>query len=234
MSDVTPVALARTVARALELRPELLVTHATTDPALAEALGSLASSAGARLDPEASFAEAGFVVVDEVTPEALEREVRALTQRVRPGGRVVVAVRGGPGGLSIEAFAEQHRPLFDLARAHGQLADGVAVVSGPRRTPPEPEAVKRLRGVGHDLEPTVLIGRAGLTPELVAAARTALERHGILKARLTPQSDLDKDAAARRLAAATGGYLVHRVGKMMLIVRPDVPLDPPVFKRRRH
>jgi RNA-binding protein YhbY len=69
---------------------------------------------------------------------------------------------------------------------------------------------------------------------VVEATRTALERHGLIKIKLTPQSTEDKDGAAIALSWATGSHLVQRVGKTALLFREDVELAPPVKKVRRH
>ena len=61
----------------------------------------------------------------------------------------------------------------------------------------------------------------------MAAAETALQRHGLVKVKLTPQCKLEKGEAARALAWGTGGDLVQRIGKTALLWRRDVPLDPP-------
>ena len=74
--------------------------------------------------------------------------------------------------------------------------------------------------------------RHGLTAEIVAATRSALERHGLVKAKMTPQCELDKEVVARDLAWATGAKLIQRIGKTAILFRPDIKLDPPVTHRR--
>ena len=80
----------------------------------------------------------------------------------------------------------------------------------------------------------ILIGRSGLTRSIVEATLSAVERHGLIKVKLTPQSTEDKDEAAQALAWATGSHLVQRVGKTALLYREDVTLDPPSKRVRRH
>ena len=87
---------------------------------------------------------------------------------------------------------------------------------------------KELRAIGHAMEPSVLVGRAGLSDELVGAAEAALLRHGIVKVKLTKGVEADKEQALDDLAWATGALTIHRVGKTAVLRRPDVRLDPPV------
>ena len=92
---------------------------------------------------------------------------------------------------------------------------------------------RKLRGLGHALDASVQIGRAGLTDSALEAVQAGVKRHGLLKVKLSPQCELDKNLAARELAAATGSQLIQRVGKTALIYRADVPLDPPTRKTGR-
>ncbi|MGM0574382.1 MAG: YhbY family RNA-binding protein [Myxococcota bacterium] len=224
---------ARAAIRRLEIRPGDAVALEVEDPDLRAAVESLLEAAGAEVAAEGREAGAGLVDVDHVDEPPAPQRVRDLVSRVRPGGRVAVVVRRGPGARSVEHFAEHWRPCLDMARAHGEAADGAVVVSGPRRRGLPNDERKRLRGLAHDVEPSVLVGRGGLTPEVFAAAREAVERHGLVKVKLTPQAEIDKKWAARELAWGTGSLLVQRVGKTAVLHRPDVPLDPPVTRSGR-
>ena len=224
--------LARTCTRLLAPTPATAVALAVGDPELANGLRSLLGSAGATI-AEDGPATAG-VLEARTTPNALiDPDDRALVERVAAGGPVVVVVRAVPRGEHPNEVAARLGPCLDLREVQAELDDGVVVLRGLRRTPLGNAKAKELRGLGHAMEPSVLIGRGGLSPELVASAREALERHGLVKAKLTPQSELDKGVAARDLAWATGAVVVQRVGKTMLLYRPDVKLEPPVAKRRR-
>src|SRR5690606_21999606 len=103
----------------------------------------------------------------------------------------------------------------------------VVLLAGARRKQLSRDRVKELRGLAHSLDATVLVGRAGLEAGVIAAAREAVERHGLIKVKLTSQSDLDKHVAARDVAWATGSQLVQRIGKVAVIFRPDAKLHPP-------
>ncbi len=164
-------------------------------------------------------------------------ELIAALSSVRSDGTVVfVLPEDAPTTQHAKEMANVLGPIFDLQNIHA-VTDGVlTLVRGRRRAKLDNATRKRLRGLAHDIEPTVLIGRSGLTPEVVETARQAVERHGLIKAKLTPQCKLDKAAIARDIAWATGSQLVQRIGKTAVLYRPDVTLEPPQRRtgRRRH
>jgi RNA-binding protein len=234
--------LAKTIARLLDLAPgrELALDLAT--PELAAALQSLVASAGASVVPE--IAPAGVVELAAAPAPLVPERARELITRVAPGGTVVVVIRGAAGGPAARGaagaagvasgLAQALGPVFDLEHVHGEaVGEGEApdvVLRGLRRPQPTRTRIKELRGLAHDLEASILVGRDGLSPGLVASAKEALARHGLVKAKLTPRARLDKQDAAVELAWAAGGQLVQRVGKTAVIYRPDVPLQPPTMK----
>lgn len=237
MSDT--VKIARELARTLELHPDRTVV-ADLDSDLDNAFTSLQDSAGAQRVPPGTPglsepADCGAVSVDRWESHLVDERVRTVVAAVAVGGTVAVVIDDPPQGQSPEKLAETLRPILDLKRARCHRLSGGAsiIISGTRRRGLTGAKRKELRGLAHGLEPSLLVGRAGVSAEIVAAAKTALQRHGILKAKLTPQANLDKDRAADDLVWATGAQLVQRVGKTVVLYNPDVPLDPPVSKNPR-
>jgi len=230
--------LAKLCSQLLSLAPERTVALALADEGLAGTLRSLAGSAGAVvLEPgpeadEADAADAGVVELEALPAPLVPSHARALVDRVRSGGPIVVVIRAA-GEVHPNRVAARIGPLLKLLEVHAEAVDGAVVLRGTRRPRLGRARQKELRGVAHPLEATVLIGRGGLSEETVAAAREAIERHGLIKAKLTPQSDLDKDTASEDLAWAIGADLVQRIGKTMVLWRPDVTLAPPVSRKRR-
>ena len=226
--------MARACVWELKLQAGARLAIDVEDAELGEAIGSLAAAAGAELaGADETDATAGLVDLAEPLGAHLPSRLRRLVSRVAPGGMVAVLLHAGTGGASVEAFSAAQRARFDLARAHGAwVGAGAALVAGARRERLSGAERKRLRGMGHALEPTVLVGRSGPTAELVEAARGAVERHGLLKVKLTPQCGSSVEEVAETLAWATGSQLVQRVGRTLLLFRPDVALAPPVFRRR--
>jgi len=84
---------------------------------------------------------------------------------------------------------------------------------------------KHLRRLGHDRQPVVLIGNAGLSPNLVAEMDQALAHHELVKVRArVGDRDLRDDLLAE-LASQTRSELVQRIGHVALYYRrhPDEP-----------
>ena len=222
--------LARTVTRSLDLTPNATLAFALTDAGLEAAVTSLAGSAGAIVADEGPVSH-GLVDLESFPAPLVPERVKALITRVLPGGVVVVVVHQPPEG-HVNELAARLGPCLDLREVQAERDGLVLLLRGRRRAALSKDRIKELRGLGHAIEASVLVGRPGLTPEIVAAARAALERHGLVKAKLTPQCEVDKDVAGDELAWATGAVLVQRVGKTMLLHRPDVKLEPPVSHRR--
>ncbi|PIE18710.1 MAG: hypothetical protein CSA66_04185 [Proteobacteria bacterium] len=225
-------AIAKRCSQMLGIVPGTTVALSVADDEVAGAVMSLFGSAGVEVCQQG--ADMGLVELAEAPGHAVDPAVRALIERVAPGGAVVAWLRAELAGHA-NTLAAHVGPMLDLEGVVVEPlgpGDGV-LVKGVRRRRLDNKKTKRLRGMGHDIEPSVLVGRGGLSPETVAAARAAVERHGLIKVKLTPQCELDKGRAAVEIAWGTGSKLVQRVGKTALIYRPDVKLDPPVSHRRR-
>jgi len=222
--------LARIVSRLLEPRPGLEVALDVTTPELAAGLASLLSSAGATVVAE-GITPAGIVEIAEAPNPLVPARAKALVERVAPGGVVIVVIAGGHDNP--QQAAQTFGPSFDMHKVHGEPEDGAVVLRGARRPAVDRETMKRLRGIAHKMEPTIMIGKDGLSEGLVTSAREALLRHGLVKARITPHEArrVDTDDIARELAWAAGGQLLQRVGHTALIYRADVELAPAVKRR---
>jgi RNA-binding protein len=78
---------------------------------------------------------------------------------------------------------------------------------------------KYLRRLGHELEPVLLTGAAGLTPGLLAELQSTLDHHELLKVRVRAGDRGSRDAIIRALCEASGAELVHRIGHVALLWR---------------
>ncbi|HKJ64243.1 MAG TPA: YhbY family RNA-binding protein [Desulfopila sp.] len=87
--------------------------------------------------------------------------------------------------------------------------------------------IKYLRGLGHKLSPLVLVGKEGMSTQLLEAVDTELSNHELLKVKIGSNSSVDKNEAALRIPEATASTLVHFIGKTLLLYRanPDKPRD---------
>ena len=78
-----------------------------------------------------------------------------------------------------------------------------------------------LRGLGHNLRPTVMLGREEISTTVVAALNDGLTAHELVKVKLQEGCLLDRHEAATQLAAATGAAVAQILGKTILLYRPS-------------
>jgi len=73
-----------------------------------------------------------------------------------------------------------------------------------------------LRGLGHALNPVLLLGQHGVTPAVVAEMQRALHDHELIKVKFRGADRDARDAGLAELATATGSSLVQRIGHTAL------------------
>ena len=79
---------------------------------------------------------------------------------------------------------------------------------------------KYLRGLAHELEPVVRVGKARVTPEVAAEADRSLEAHELIKVRIDVEGGAARRALADDLAARTTATVIASVGKIAVLYRP--------------
>ena len=67
----------------------------------------------------------------------------------------------------------------------------------------------------------VIVGREGLTENLIGSCDEAIQAHELIKVKLGQNCPLEKKEASRQLADATGSHLVQLIGKTILLYRPN-------------
>jgi RNA-binding protein len=216
--------LARALMRALDPKVGSRVALAIANDGLESALRGLIKSAGAEVVTD-SGAHGCVVQIDGVA-RYIPEPSRDAIELVSTGGAVVAIALGGTRGL-VDGVAEYWMPRLRCQALEALSLKSMTMLHGTRAEPMTNKDRKRLRAVGHSLDASVLVGRAGLSEELIDAAEQALLRHGIVKVKLTSGSDLDKGKALADLAWATGSALIQRIGKSAVLHRADVPLEPP-------
>ena len=82
------------------------------------------------------------------------------------------------------------------------------------------EKKKDLIRKGSELKPTVHIGKEGLTEGIVEEVRTQVKRSKLVKVRLLPNADLEKEDTATELAERSGSVLVDVRGFTILLCDP--------------
>ena len=86
--------------------------------------------------------------------------------------------------------------------------------------------IKRLKGIGHDLKPIVMIGNKGITPSITEEIDRALTDHELIKVKLPAGTKEERDVIGAQLAAAANASLVHSIGRMSLLFRKHPNANP--------
>ena len=99
-----------------------------------------------------------------------------------------------------------------------------ASAATPAPTALSERQMRHLRGLAHPLKPVVRLGNAGLTDAVALETARALADHELIKVK-APGGDREKrDAIFNALAERTGSALVHRIGNVAVLYRPDPKL----------
>jgi RNA-binding protein len=80
---------------------------------------------------------------------------------------------------------------------------------------------KYLRRLGHDLNPVVLVGNSGLSPNLIAELDGALAHHELVKVRARVGDRDVRDELLAELATSTRSEMVQRIGHVALFYRAN-------------
>lgn len=87
------------------------------------------------------------------------------------------------------------------------------------------KAARYLRSLGHELNPTVQIGKEGVTEGVVLATSRALLDHELIKVKVGSEAPDDRSDALASLATATTAELVQVLGRTGLLYKrhPEKP-----------
>jgi len=78
-----------------------------------------------------------------------------------------------------------------------------------------------LRGLGHHLKPLVMLGRDGITDNVINAANAVLGGHELIKVKIGNGCLLERREAADAIAERTGSEVVQILGKTFLVFRAN-------------
>lgn len=81
--------------------------------------------------------------------------------------------------------------------------------------------VRHLRGLGHHVEATIMIGKDDITGNLVQALDENLEAHELVKVKLQRGCLLGRREAANVLAEKTDAAIAQILGNTILLYRPS-------------
>ncbi len=80
---------------------------------------------------------------------------------------------------------------------------------------------RHLRGLAHPLKPVIRLGNAGLTDAVAGETARALHDHELIKVK-GPGGDREaRDTLFDELARRTASILVHRIGNVAVLYRPN-------------
>ncbi len=93
--------------------------------------------------------------------------------------------------------------------------------------------LKTLRGIGHKLNPIILIGANGISPSVVEETARALSDHELIKVKIPAGSNEERKACAAALAEATDSIVAHHIGRMVLLYRKNPEANPKLSNLHR-
>lgn len=76
-----------------------------------------------------------------------------------------------------------------------------------------------LRGMAHDIDPTVYIGKSGLTDNIIKEIDTGLEKRELVKVKLQESCDLDPKEIANSMAESLKAEFVQAIGSKFTLYR---------------
>lgn len=79
--------------------------------------------------------------------------------------------------------------------------------------------ISQLRALGHNLNPTVMIGNNGLTESVLKEIDTSLKAHELIKIKVQGDSREAREQILREICEKTGAVAVHHIGKQLLVYR---------------
>lgn len=82
---------------------------------------------------------------------------------------------------------------------------------------PVKKTKKELVRMGSEIDPTVHVGKEGLTEGIVQEVKAQLKRAKLIKVKVLPAAGQDKDEVAEELAARTGAKVVETRGFTVLL-----------------
>ena len=79
---------------------------------------------------------------------------------------------------------------------------------------------RALRARAHPLQPVVIIGESGLTPEVLREIDSSLKSHELIKVRVAGDDRQTRTVLVSEICVATEAHLVQQIGKIVVLFRP--------------
>ena len=93
---------------------------------------------------------------------------------------------------------------------------------------------KRLRQIGHVLNPVVMLGGQGLTENVIEETTRALNDHELIKVKIAGEDREARVAAINEIAQVTGAEIVQTIGKIALLYKKAAKQNPKLSNLVRH
>ena len=79
--------------------------------------------------------------------------------------------------------------------------------------------VRQLRSMANNLKPTVIVGKEGVTANILKQVNEGLEAHELIKCKVLEASELTAREAADAIVEQTGAECVQVIGRKFVIYR---------------
>lgn len=76
-----------------------------------------------------------------------------------------------------------------------------------------------LKGLAHELEPVLRVGRARLSPEVIEEAKRTMTSHELVKVRIDIDEPATRKELGTELAGVLGADLVTHIGKITVLYK---------------
>ena len=85
---------------------------------------------------------------------------------------------------------------------------------------------KRLRRIGHALNPVVMLGNNGLSESVIEETQRALNDHELIKVKVLGEDREARAAMIEALAEAAQAQTVQKIGKIVLLFKKAAKQNP--------
>ena len=96
------------------------------------------------------------------------------------------------------------------------------------------ETIKRLKSIGHELKPIVMIGNKGIPPAISEEIDRALSDHELIKVKLPAGTKHERDIVSTEIATTANANVIHTIGRMALLLRQNPNANPKLSNLTRY
>lgn len=89
---------------------------------------------------------------------------------------------------------------------------------------------KYLKSLSHDMKPSIMIGKNGLTPALILQVQKALEAHELIKVKILDSPDLVIKEVATQISSQCEAHVLKVIGSTFVLYKENLKKEKPYFK----